>query len=311
MVKYINRQYSKMRLVVFFLVFVVGIVPVIANSVCVNDSVKEIIDRRIAKIDNRSRFVVSTGYLTKISYAGRYYGIGGIGLYPTLVYKHKSGIETSLSGYVWTGYTPLLAQSVFDISYSKDITSWVGVGIGYSRSFMFYGTDSDKRAMNNSINLNLGLYLPWMNLGVEYGYMFGYDKASGLHVGANRDFPVYKFLGSDVFTITPSAGAFWGPQSILYYYFSKKQVVKVNNGNGKGKGKGSVTPTTSTSETLTEPGTKFQSLAYQLSLSVTYRINRVSFEIGYKMDIPLNLPVDYEYGKSPLSYVAGSLKYTF
>jgi hypothetical protein len=297
-----------------FLFSVIVLLPIKADD---GDKIQEEIDAKLAKIDNRSRFEIYSTYMTKISYAGRYYGASGVAIYPTIAYKHKSGFQAEVANYFWTGNSPVLTQTVFDVGYSKTLTSWLGGGISYARTFLYYGTDSDKRAMNNAINLSLGFYLPWVNIGAEYGYMFGYDQASGLHLAASRDFPFYKFLGSDIFTLTPSVGTFFGSQASLYYYFSKNQVKKINKGNGNAKsnGKGKESTTTATTTTALEPttvsDTKFQLLAYQLSLAATYRISHFSFELGFKYDIPTNLPTDYTYGSSPLAYFAGSVRYTF
>lgn len=279
-----------------------------------DDSIQAQTDRKLGLIDNPSHFEAYMSYLTKISYAGRYFGTGGIGLYPSVVYKHKSGIAAGVSNYVWTGYTPAFCQSVGSISYSKEIFSWMGAEMEYSRNMMFYGTDSDKRAMPNSLSFNVGLYLNWVNVGVDYGYMFGYEKASGLHIGLNHDFALYKIWGSDKLTITPSVGSFYGPQSVFYYYFSKSTIKKINRNNNKKsvKGQGSISTTTSTVlPSSYEEDSRFQTLAYQAAIAITYRIGRVAFEIAYRIDIPTNLPIDYQYGTSPVTYFNGSLRYKF
>jgi hypothetical protein len=268
------------------------------------------IEKRLNKIDYRSHFEIYTGFLSKITYEGRFYGTSGIALYPTVAYKHKCGFEANVSNSLWTGYSPVFTQSEVNLGYSKSPLSWLGTGLTYTRTFMYYGTDSDKRAMNNAINLNLGFYMSWANIGVDYSYMFGYDKASGLHIGINRDFPIYSFLGSDKFTISPSLGAWWGPQTIFYHFFSKNAVKKINRGLLKKNGKGGTT-TTSSSQSNYEEGTVFQILNYQIGIPLNYRIGHFNFELAFRIDFPMNLPADYTYGSSPVTYFTGSVKYIF
>lgn len=273
-------------------------------------AVQHAVDAKLDKIDSPTHFEVYTTFLNKISYIGRYYGTTGIGLYPTVAYKHKSGFEASLSNNVWTGFSPVLNQSELNLGYNKSLGSWLGLGAGYSRTAMYYGTDSDKLAMPNSLNLNLGLYLSWANIGVDYSYMFGYDKASSLHMVISKDFSIYKALGSDKITISPGAGGYWAPQTVFYHFFSKKTVKLINHGKSSGKGKGNSGGSTSTT-TSTNESSMMQALDYQLNLPVDYRVGHFMFEIAFHLDIPVNLPADYQYGTDPLGTVTGYIKYIF
>jgi hypothetical protein len=277
-----------------------------ANSRAEDDTVQNAVDTRLSKIDSPTHFELYTGFLNKVSYIGRYYGTSGIGLYPTLAYKLKSGFEASVSNNVWTGFSPVFNQSEVNLGYNKSLGSWFGFGLGYARTFMYYGTDSDKMAMPNALNLNLGLYLSWANIGVDYSYMFGYDKASALHFVMSKDFSIYKFLGSDKVTISPGVGGYWAPQTVFYHYFSKNTVKKINRGNqGKsGKGQGSNTATFSESSLI-------QPLDYQLNLPIDYHTGHFAFELALHVDFPVNLPVDYLYGTGPLTTFTAYLKYIF
>lgn len=133
--------------------------------------------------------------------------------------------------------------------------------------------------------------------------MFGYDKASALHIGLNHDFTIYKCLGSDKLTITPTIGADWAPESILYHYFSKNEVKKINRGKGKVSSGGS--------KNTYEEGTQFQMLDYQFAVPINYRIQHFDFQVAFHADVPLNLPPDYSYSTSPIVYISAYVKYIF
>lgn len=263
------------------------------------------VDEQLSKIDSRTHLEIFSGFISKISYAGRYNGVSGIGLSPTIAFKHKSGFETTLANTLWAGYTPMFTQTEVNAGYSKSLLPWFGAGLSYAKTFMYYGTDSDKRAMDNALNVSLGLYLSWANIGVDYSYMFGYDNASALHIGMNKDFSFYKLCGSDKVTITPTIGADWAPETILYHYFSKNQVKKVNR--GKGKGKSNSGGSTSTEQV----GMQFQMLDYQFVLPINYRIQHFDFQMAFHLDVPLNLPPDYAYSSGPIFYISAYAKYIF
>jgi hypothetical protein len=276
-----------------------------ASGVEKDTAIQTVVDAKLTKIDSPSHFEVYNSFLNKVSYIGRYYGTSGIGLYPTIAYKHKSGFETSLSNNVWTGFTPALNQSELNLGYNKSFGSWFGAGLGYARTFMYYGTDSDKLAMPNSLNLNLGFYLSWANISVDYSYMFGYDKGSALHVGISRDFSVYKLWGSDKVTISPGVGAYFAPQTVFYHFFSKKTVKTVNHGKSGSSGKGK------SNSSSNEESSVMQALDYQFNLPVDYRIGHFVFELAFHLDIPVNLSTDYQYGTDPLGTFTGYIKYIF
>lgn len=305
--------YYRKKLILSVISFVVFI-NIQANSLMEDDTTQTTVDAKLAKIDSPSHFEVYSTFLSKVSYMGRYYGTNGIGLYPSLAYKNKSGFEAIVSNNVWTGFSPVLNQSEINLGYNKSIGSWFGFGLGYSRTFMYYGTDSDKMAMPNALNLNLGIYLSWINIDAEYSYMFGYDKASAVHLTLSKDFSIYKFLGSDKVTINPGIGGYWAPQTIFYHYFSKNVVKNINRGqsnrSGKGKGGSSTTTTTTTTSTFNE-SSSVQPLDYQLSLPIDYRTGHFVFEIALHIDIPVNLPSDYLYGTGSLTTCTGYIKYIF
>ena len=298
--------YKKLILSVISISFIYSLS---AKAFLTEDTVQNSIDTKLSKIDSPTHVEFYTGFLSKISYAGRYYGTSGIGLYPTLTFKHKSGFEAAVSNNIWTGFSPVFNQSEVNLGFSKSLFSWFGTGISYTRTFMYYGSDSDKMAMNNAINLDLGLYLSWANIGVDYSYMFGYDKASALHIGMSRDFSIYKFLGSDKFSISPGIGGYWAPQTIFYHYFSKNAVKAINRGKSLSKGAGKGKNTSSTAPY--QESTALQALDYQINFPVNYRIGHLVFELAYHLDFPMNLPADYLYGSAPLSTISGYIKYIF
>lgn len=285
------------------------------RSESISDSAKAEIEKKITRIDSISNFSFHTSVLSKISYAGRYYDISGIAICPTVSYKQKYGFNASLANNIWTGFSPIFNQSTISLGYAKNLKSWLGAGISYSRLLMFYGTDSDKKMMNNALNFNLGFYTSWLNIGIDYSYMFGYDKASMLMVDANKDFVFYSFLKSDKFSIAPSIKMYFGTQTAYYSYISKQIVQKTNNEKAlKAKGKGNGvkgTTTTTTTEVATAESTNFEALDIQCSLPLNYRIGHFDFELSYNIDFPLNLPTDYTYGNKPFSTLSGYIKYIF
>lgn len=136
-----------------------------AKCIVVEDTVvTKTINDKLSKIDAPTHIELFTSFVSKISYAGRYNGISGVGLSPTIAFKHKSGFEATLANTFWTGNTPVFTQTEVNAGYSKSLLSWFGAGLSYAKTFMYYGTDSDKRAMDNAINVSLGLYLSWANI---------------------------------------------------------------------------------------------------------------------------------------------------
>ena len=305
-----NNEYMKIFIICFLGLILSG--EIHASSLMnEKDSVQNIIDTKLSKIDTPSHFELYSTFLSKIAYLGRYYGTNGVGFYPTIAYVHESGLNASISNNIWTGFSPVFNQSDINLGYNKTLGSWFGLGLGYSRTFMYYGSDSDKMSMPNSLNLNVGAYLNWVNIGFDYSYMFGYDKASAFHLGLTKDFIIYKFLKSDKVTISPGLGGYWASQAVFYHYFSKKAVQKINHGKSTGKGKGKNNNGTNSSTTTTSESVKVQALDYRINIPVDYRAGHFTYEIAAHLDIPVNLPIDYLYGTNPLITFTGYIKYTF
>lgn len=270
-----------------------------------NKEIKDSIEDELYKHDKASHFELYTNLSSKVTYAGRYYGVSGMAINIMPKYHFENGFNLSIANYIWPGFETPFTQSDINVSYANTFFSLLDFEAGYTRMFMYYGSDSDRTALNNAININATVNLKYVNTSFEYAYYIGTDKASMLIVGLNKEFSIYKKLGAKKITFTPNAKIYWGSQTIYYHYFSKNQVHDGNNGKGKGKGN-----QTSTTQTINyKAPNNFQILNYQLSFVVGYRLLHWNFEAGYYVDFPCNLPADYVYTNAPISYFIFSAKY--
>lgn len=192
------------------------------------------IDTSVSAMNYASHAEVSFNASGPVLSNGRASGLTGAMLSPSAMYYHKMGFYTTFGMNFFTDSTIRHSTKVPSLYispgfYRNFFNRW-GFGIGYTRSFIFYGLPVQRGMLNNSISLynsfNFWGYLTLsVNAGVSWSsnlyskkYMrigshkvyyktittdAGQGFSANIGINLQKDFSFYNVLGAKVFTITP------------------------------------------------------------------------------------------------------------
>jgi hypothetical protein len=108
-------------------------------------------------------------------YSGRNYGIQQIGLNPSIIYNHKSGLAFSVYSY-GMGKTPgLITLTDLGVSFKLRLHPKLTITPGYD--YLYNRLESNK-VLFNALNLGIGLNLKIFSIGNYLGFSFGGGMSS-------------------------------------------------------------------------------------------------------------------------------------
>ena len=168
-------------------------------------------------VEPYSELNIRTGYTSNVVSAGRNYGINQHGFSPGIAYYHKSGVFADLTGYWNSAFAPKYNLTLASIGYLGTIKNF-----SYLPSYekWFYNNDSTA-TLSNSLGLSLNQDFKYVNVGLDYSFLFGKESAHRL-IGSVSGYASLKNVWIfDRISFMPSVSILFGNDEITQIRFTE------------------------------------------------------------------------------------------
>ena len=162
------------------------------------------IDSTKKALEKTNQFRFKTGYLSKVVFVGRNFGVNQFGIAPGVTYHHRSGVNLEYEGNYWSEMDNRYALTNAGLYYEKSFSDNFYLSSGYWRSF-FHSSDRDERKMlNNYFTLEGGWFNTLGSLGASYYFVSGTEQAHRLDLNLSKSIDFYAILGADRLSLEPA-----------------------------------------------------------------------------------------------------------
>jgi hypothetical protein len=242
---------------------------------------------------------VSLGYSNNSAFYGRTQATAYPYASGELTYTSKFGVWASVSASDLLNTSSFLDETDLSLGWDKDITKKVDVSLSYSRFFFAPNSPLVKSSVNNFLEVAGGYDWGYVYSRLNADLLFGPDSRDGFLVLDNSRYFALKSWSKGVLSTEPKASIITGTQDFNAVSVVQ-QIQRGNSGKNKGKGK----PTTTTTYAK-----RFDVLAYDLQVPLSYTVGKVAGEVTYRYLIPVNVLEDDD--STARSFVMGTLTVTF
>jgi hypothetical protein len=237
------------------------------------------------RLKRKDTFVVSLDFMSSAIYSGRNYGVEQIGLNPSVMYNHKSGLTFSLYSYGMGKTQGLITLTDLGVSFKFRLTPKLTITPGYD---YLYNRMESNQVLFNALTLGIGLNLRIFSISNFMGFSFGGGMSSWYEeLSLSKHINLF-YREKASLAISPTIVGIMGTK------FSQTLIYN-----------GEIDTTTSIDSY------DFLPLCIGLQLPVTLTYRSFSLTISPHYDIPLNIvrPLEYSLPGNPF-YVTCKLSYT-
>ncbi|MFY0626677.1 MAG: hypothetical protein JXR07_10290 [Reichenbachiella sp.] len=293
-------------------------------------SLMALIDNLVNMEPDYSELQLRIGYSSRVTSAGRDFGIDQQGITPGISYYHKSGFFTDISGFWNSEFDPKYNLSVLTLGYLGRIKKKTTYSISYDHSF--YSDKDSTQTLTNSFSGALTHYFKYFYSGVDYSYSFGTETASRLIWNVTGNIKTKGFGPFTRISFLPSVAILFGNENITTQYInptnverfenmSRRQLYQFSQSNNiplrtldrtqQALINGNITDEElaqlSTYFTTTNNYETFELLNYYFTLPIVFNTKKLSIYISYNYNIPRNLSDDVTY--EPNGYFGFAIAY--
>lgn len=285
-----------------------------------------LIDSLIAVSSSQNGLSVRLGYSSRVTTAGRDFGVDQQGLSPGISYYHKSGVYGDITG-VWNSeLDPKYYLTVATIGYLGSFKKNWAYSASYDHSF-YHATDStDIFPLTNAVSTSVSYDFKHLYSGLNYSYAFGDEIAHQLAWNLTGVIKKKAFKPFNSITFLPTFSILWGNQTLTYSssvintqsfiqnltnaeilaYFQKQEgdigrmevrrlstsIIDIKNdlNNGQVLDRKQDFIITRFSNGLQTEVDSFGLLNYYISLPISFNMKKLSVLLSYNYNIPKELP---------------------
>lgn len=249
----------------------------------------------------KTEFFISASYNSGLNYYGRTDSLKSTGYYPSLGVNFKNGIYLHssfvfINNAAYNGYAASIIEGGYQFKNKKE--SWSG-NIFVNKFFYKDNTELVQAALKGTAGINLSYLNKIVNLNAGGDVKLSDKMDFGASAGIDHIIRIEK-VGRGVIVMDPSAYVYMGTQNFTNTYYQEKNVLLLPAGQEK----------------VTETGTTFSVLSYELSCPVIYGLGKMNLIVSPAYVKPKNLltvadnPGLSERGNN-MFYVTTTLKFTF
>ena len=265
---------------------------------------------------------VRIAYSSRVTSAGRDFGIDQQGLAPGLSYYHKSGIFADLTGFWNSEFDPKYNLTVATAGYLGKLAKNTTFGLTYDHSF--YSEYDSLNTLTNSLSASTTQYFKRFYTGVDYSFSFGAETAHRVVWNLTGNFNTKRKVGPfSRISILPSLSILFGNQNITQQYvnapaldrfanLTERQLRRYAFQNNLSRAEyfllqdlqqdvrngtlGTIQQEIINEYFATEQNVEsFELLNYYLALPIVFYLKDFSFYVSYNYNIPRNFSDEYTY----------------
>lgn len=154
------------------------------------------------------------GYVSNIVSAGRNFGFDQYGFSPGATYYHHSGVFAGFTGYWSNEYEPGYYLNTLNLGYMHTLKeSWV---LSAGHDFYLFNDSIEDHSFDKGAQVAVYFQKKWADVGVDYAFLYGNDKAHRVTVRANGRLKIKTSGIIDGITFMPGASFQWGNANVFY-----------------------------------------------------------------------------------------------
>lgn len=291
-------------------------------------SLFSLIDSLLAVSSNQNGLSVRLGYSSRVTTAGRDFGVDQQGLSPGISYYHKSGAYGDITG-VWNSeLDPKYYLTVATIGYLGSFKKNWAYSASYDHSF-YHATDTANIfPLTNTLSTSISYDFKHLYSGLNYSYAFGSESAHQLSwnlTGVIRKKAIKPF---ESISILPSFSIVWGNEIITSQASAAQtpfeqsrnlteiQIINIIKMRGYNKQQelrfrrkiANSQINTNQEEDSIYPS-EFSLLNYYFSLPISFQRKKFNMLISYNYNIPNSISGSLYESESNNSYFGFTLSY--
>lgn len=169
--------------------------------------------------DNSTSFMsLRLGYSSRITSAGRSFGIDQQGIIPGISYYHKTGLFGDITG-IWNNeLDPKYYLTIFTMGYMGNFSDKWSYALSYDHSFYHASDESYQFPLTNSFNSTVSLNLKHVYTSLDYSYSFGEETANSITWNLTGLIRKKAFKPFKNVSFLPSLSLLFGTQNITDQY---------------------------------------------------------------------------------------------
>ncbi|WP_420581704.1 hypothetical protein [Reichenbachiella sp.] len=285
-----------------------------------------LIDELLKPASKQSQLQFKIGYSSRVTSAGRDFGLDQQGLTPGVAYYHHSGLYVDATGFWNSEFDPKYNLTVLTIGYIGQLAKKTTYSLSYDHSF--YTKKDASQTLTNSLSGSITQDFKYIYTGVDYSFSFGSETAHRLIWNLTGNLGFKGFKPFNKISILPSIAILFGNQNITSQYTRTNYLTRFKRSNDKEMvifanrlREAGYTNTTAgflirlrdslnSGEKLNALQTQaynllfttnssnnaFSLMNYYLTLPILFETQKMTFYLSYNYNIPRNLEgAEYEY----------------
>lgn len=289
-------------------------------------SLFSLIDSLLAVSSSQNGLSVRLGYSSRVTTAGRDFGVDQQGLSPGISYYHKSGVYGDITG-VWNSeLDPKYYLTVATIGYLGSFKKNWAYSASFDHSFYHASDSTDIFPLTNAISTSIAYDFKHLYTGLNYSYAFGDEKAHQLTWSLTGIIKKKAFKPFNSITFLPTLSILLGNQTLTYsssvintqnfiqnlsnaeiraYFINQEaqigrmeairkaaSIVNIRNdlNNGAELSRKQDFIITQFSNSLQTDVDSFGLLNYYISIPISFNMKKLSVLLSYNYNIPKELP---------------------
>ncbi|MFY0652055.1 MAG: hypothetical protein JXQ96_08490 [Cyclobacteriaceae bacterium] len=279
-------------------------------------SLYNLIESVLSSTSTAESFLVSRiGFSSRVTSAGRSFGVDQQAVIPGITYYHKSGMFVDVTGIWNSDLTPKYFLTLATLGYMGNLSKKWSYILSYDHSFYHSNDGTYLFPLTNSLNSSVSVDLKHLYIGIDYSFSFGEETANSITWNATGVIKKRAFKPFKNVTFFPSISILFGnqnitelqnvseprPQSVdrLFDRFPNLentlpnltdrqiQTFVRNNQMGRRTAEFLIYARDNNGTTTNEiTSTQFGLMNYYLSLPVRLSTNKLGITIGYNYNIP-------------------------
>lgn len=285
-----------------------------------------LIDELLKPTPKRSQLQFRIGYSSRVTSAGRDFGIDQQGLTPGISFYHHSGLYADATGFWNSEFDPKYNLTVLTLGYIDQIAPKTTYSVSYDHSF--FTEQDDTQTLTNSLSGSITQDFKYAYTGLDYSFSFGSETAHRLIWNLTGNFGFKGFKPFNKITILPSIAVLFGNQNITSQYTRTNHLTRFQQAddfemrvfadrlrqagytNTTGGFLIRLRDTINSGEELnalqsqaydllflaSSSENTFSLMNYYLTLPILFETKKVNFYLSYNYNIPRNLDgAEYEF----------------
>ena len=181
-------------------------------------SLMSLIDSILSSDVSGSFLSYRLGYSSRITSAGRSFGVDQQGVIPSVSYYHKSGLFGDATG-IWNNeLDPKYYLTILTAGYIGNISNKWSYTLSYDHSFYHASNDTYSFPLTNSINSSLTVNLKHIYTGLDYSFSFGDNTANSISWNTTGVIKKKAFKPFKTVSFLPSFSILFGTQNVTDQY---------------------------------------------------------------------------------------------